>query len=187
MTPTEQLKEEHKAIMLMLEILEKVCQKLDSGEKMNPEHLDGIVEFIRVFADRCHHGKEEDLLFPAMVEAGIPKEGGPIGVMLTEHNMGRDYAKGLGNAIAKYKAGDLKASSEIIENAKNYIALLTPHINKEDNILYQMADIHLSKEKQEELLKEFEKVEKEKIGSGKHEEFHKLLNNLKEVYLSDLK
>ena len=182
MKPTEQLKEEHRAIKLMLRIAEKVCEKLESGEQVDPEHLERIVEFIRVFADKCHHGKEEDLLFTAMEEAGIPKKGGPIGVMLTEHDIGRGYVKGMSEAIAKYKAGDRKASSEIVRNARSYIALLNQHIDKEDNILYPMADMHLSEGKQEELLEEFEKVERERIGAGKHEEFHKLLDHLEAVY-----
>jgi hypothetical protein len=66
MTPTDQLKEEHEGILLMLRILEKVSAKLKSGEKVDPDHLERIVEFFRVFADKCHHGKEEDLLFPEM-------------------------------------------------------------------------------------------------------------------------
>jgi len=185
MKPTEQLKEEHQAIKLMLRISERVCEKLESGEKVNPEHLEQIVEFIKLFADKCHHGKEEDLLFVAMEEAGIPKKGGPIGVMLTEHDMGRGYVKGMSEAVAKYKAGDRKASSAIVGNARKYIILLTQHIDKEDNILYPMADMHLSEERQEELLEEFERVEREKIGAGKHEEFHDLLNHLKAVYLKD--
>ena len=183
MKPTEQLRKEHKAIKLMLDILEKVCERLESGQKVNPEHLDRILEFIKVFADKCHHGKEEDLLFPAMEEAGTPRERGPIGVMLTEHNMGRDYVNGMSEAVAKFKAGDEKALSEIVEYARNYITLLTQHIEKEDNILFPMADMHLSEEKQEELLEKFEIVEQEKIGVGKHDEFHKLLNRLKTVYL----
>ena len=148
-------------------------------------HLERIVEFIRVFADKCHHGKEEELLFSAMEEAGIPKEGGPIGVMLTEHDVGRGYVRGMSEAVAKYKAGDHQASSAIVGNARNYIALLTQHIDKEDNVLYPMADMHLSVEKQEELLKEFERVEHERIGVGKHEEYHKLLDHLTQVYLED--
>jgi len=182
MRPPEQLEEEHKAIKLMLRISEKVCEKLESGEEVNPEHLEQIVEFIKVFADKCHHGKEEDLLFTAMEEAGIPKKGGPIGVMLTEHDMGRGYVKAMSEAVAKYKGGDRKVSSAIVGNARNYIALLTQHIDKEDNILYPMADMHLSEERQKELLEEFERVEREKIGVGKHEEFHELLNHLREVY-----
>jgi len=185
MKPTEQLKEEHKAIKLMLRIAEKVNEKLEAGEEVNPEHLEQIVEFIRVFADKCHHGKEEDLLFVAMEEAGIPKEGGPIGVMLAEHDMGRGYVRGLSQAVARYKAGDRGVSPAIIENARNYVALLSQHIDKEDNILYPMADMHLSEDQQEELLEGFEKVEREKIGPGRHEEFHKLLDHLQEVYLED--
>jgi hemerythrin-like domain-containing protein len=183
MKATGQLKTEHEAIKLMLNILEKVCEKLEAGEEVKAEHLDKIVEFIKVFADKCHHGKEEDLLFTAMAEAGIPKKGGPIGVMLIEHNMGRDYVKGMNEAVTKYKAGNRRASAEFVENARNYISLLSQHIEKEDNILYAIADAHLSKKKQAELLEEFEKVEHEKIGVGKHEEFHKLLEHLKMVYL----
>jgi hemerythrin-like domain-containing protein len=185
MKPTEQLKEEHQAIKLMLRISERVCEKLESGEEVNPEHLEQMIEFIKVFADKCHHGKEEDLLFTAMEEVGIPKEGGPIGVMLTEHDMGRGYVRGMSEAVTRYKAGDRKALSGIVGNARNYIALLTQHIDKEDNILYPMADKHLSEDKQKALLEEFERVERERIGAGKHEEFHDLLNHLQEVYLED--
>jgi hemerythrin-like domain-containing protein len=183
MKPTEQLKEEHKAIKLVLKILEKFCEKLESKGKVNPEHLKQTLEFIKGFADKCHHAKEEELLFPAMEEAGIPKQGGPIGVMLLEHTMGRDYVKGMSEAGEKYGAGDQKVSSQIIESARNYIALLTQHIEKEDNILFPMADMSLSKERQENLSKEFESLERERIGIGKHKEFHRLLHNLKSVYL----
>jgi hemerythrin-like domain-containing protein len=180
--PTKVLKEEHDAIKLMLKILERVCDKLES-EEVNLEHLEKILEFIRVFADKCHHEKEEALLFPAMEKAGIPREGGPIGVMLREHNLGRDYVREMSEGIQEYKKGNRKAASKIVENAKNYLRLLSQHIDKENNVLYRIADARLSSEKQRELLEEFEKVEEEKVGKGKHEEFHKLLHHLKEVYL----
>jgi hemerythrin-like domain-containing protein len=181
--PTEQLKGEHQAIKVMLRVAEKVCEKLESGQEVNPEHLEQIVEFIKVFADKCHHGKEEDLLFDAMEEAGIPKKGGPIGVMLTEHDMGRGYVRGMSEAIAAYKVGDRKASSAIVGNARNYIALLTQHIDKEDNILYPMADMHLSEDQQKELLEGFERVEHEEIGVGEHKDLYRLLGHLQKVYL----
>lgn len=183
MGATEQLKDEHNAIKLMLRILERVCEKLESGEDVNPEHLGQILQFIKVFIDKFHHGKEENLLFPAMEKAGIPKEGGPIGVMLVEHNTGRDYVRGMSEAVVEYKTGSRQVSSKIVEDAKNYIKLLVQHIEKEDNILYQMAEMRLSEKKQEELLEEFNKVEPEKIGIGKHEDLHNLLTHLKEVYL----
>lgn len=182
MRATEQLMEEHRAIETMLNILENVCQRLETGKAVDAEHLEHILEFIRIFADRCHHGKEEDLLFPAMEKAGIPREGGPIGVMLIEHVQGRNYVRGMGEAVSRYKAGEVKAASDFIANARGYIALLRQHINKEDNILYRMADMHLSESKQQELLEQFEQVERERIGPGKHEEFHRLLEHLETVY-----
>lgn len=183
MKPTEVLKEEHKAIKLVLRIVEKICTGIESGKPANVEHLEKIVEFIKVFADTCHHGKEEDLLFPAMEAAGIPRQGGPIGVMLEEHTLGRNYVKNMRTAVEEYKNGNAAASKTFITNARNYNALLSQHIDKEDNILYQIADMHIPEDEQEKLLKEFERVEVEKIGVGKHEEFHELLKQLKKVYL----
>jgi len=185
MKPTEDLKKEHEAIKLMLRILEKVSKRLEAGEKVNIEHLESILEFIRVFADKCHHGKEEGLLFPAMEKAGIPRERGPIGVMLYEHREGRDFVKGMSEAIEKYKKGGKKAGREVAKNARNYVSLLSQHIEKEDNILYPMADSRLSAASEEDLEKGFEKIEKEFIGPGRHEEFHRLLHRLKEEYLKE--
>jgi hemerythrin-like domain-containing protein len=184
MKPTEQLKAEHEGVKLMLEILNVVCEKLKSGQELNQEHFAKMLEFLKVFVDKCHHGKEEDLLFPALEEAGIQKEGGPIGVMLMEHNQGRGYVKGMSEAFDKFKKGDRNASAKIVENGESYIALLTQHIYKENNVLFFMADKVLSKTIQDNLEEEFEKLEVERIGLGKHEEFHKLLHRLKEIYLN---
>lgn len=118
-----------------------------------------------------------------MEELGIPREGGPIGVMLTEHTTGREYVKSLSLGIEEYSKGNSNAANQIIENARNYSSLLSNHIYKEDNILYPMAEMHISKEKQEELLKEFETVDREKIGLVKQKELIDILNKLKESYL----
>jgi len=182
MQATENLKEEHKAIKVMLQILDKVCQKLEAGEKVNPDHLAQTVDFIKVFADKCHHGKEEDALFPALVAVGIPKERGPVGVMLIEHNKGRDYVKGMSEAVAEYSKGNRQASAKFVENAKNYIALLSQHIDKEETVLFPMGNARLSKETQAKLSEEFERIENERIGPGKHEELHILLHRLNEIY-----
>ncbi len=183
MKPTEILKEEHRVIKSMLKVLDKICNKLSKNKEVDVEHLEKIVDFIRTFADKCHHGKEEDLLFVSMEKAGIPKEGGPIGVMLEEHEIGRGYVRSIAEAISKYKSGNKKSSSEIIKNAQDYIQLLTQHIDKEDNILYMMADMHLSDDEQKRLIKEFEKVEQKKIGKGVHEKYHHLVKELERVYL----
>ena len=65
-TPTMDLIEEHGGIMLMLSVMKKVTDKLKAGEEVKKEHLDKILEFLTNFADKCHHGKEEDMLFPEL-------------------------------------------------------------------------------------------------------------------------
>jgi hemerythrin-like domain-containing protein len=179
----EQLEEEHQAILLMLEVMEVVCKKLETGEDVSIDDLNNMVKFIKEFADKSHHLKEEDLLFPAMEEAGIPRDGGPIGVMLSEHTTGREYVKGLSLGIEEYAKRNTSAANQIIENARNYSSLLSNHIYKEDNVLYPMAKLHLSKEQHEELLKEFETVDNEKIGLEKQKALLDILDRLKATYL----
>jgi hemerythrin-like domain-containing protein len=183
MKPTDELKAEHRAIERMLRVLEGVSDRLESGQEVDPGHLARIVEFIQVFADRCHHGKEEDLLFVAMAEAGIPTEGGPIGVMLREHVIGRDHVGAMAQAAERYNAGGLEAGDSFAAHARGYVGLLEQHIGKEDNILYPMADRALPPDKQEELLEGFELIEQERVGPGRHEAFHELLDELERTYV----
>jgi len=177
MRPTEILKEEHKVIKLMLKIIDKVCDKLEKKQKVDKDDLKSIIEFIRIFADKCHHGKEEDRLFPKMEEYGVPREGGPIGVMLQEYELGRSYVRNASSALEKDNY------SEFVENIRNYVELLEQHIDKEDNILYMIADMHIPEKEQKKLVEEFERFEKEEIGERKHEEFHNLVHKFEKKYL----
>jgi hemerythrin-like domain-containing protein len=184
MKPTQELSHEHQAILLGIRILEKMSDRLLAGQAVDPSHLEKAVDFIKVFADKCHHGKEEDLLFPAMEKAGIPRTGGPIGVMLNEHAAGRNYVKAMAESIPGIKKGDKAAARTFAENARNYGALLAVHIGKEDNILYPMADARLTPAQQKELASCFAEVEENIIGHDKHEEYHRLLKELETVYLA---
>ena len=183
MQPTEELKTEHRAIERMLHILEKVATLLEGDRTVRQEDLEQIITFIQVFADRCHHAKEEDLLFGAMQEAGIPRQGGPIEVMLMEHEQGRGYVAGMRQALSRYAAGEGAAASDIAKNARGYVALLTQHIAKEDNILYPLADRVLSPQQQKALREGFEDIEEHVIGHGRHEAFHALLERLERDFM----
>ncbi len=182
MKATQQLKDEHEGIKIMLSILGQVFQQLETTGNLNNEHFDSILEFLKVFVDKCHHAKEEELLFPALAAAGVPKDG-PIAVMLYEHDMGRNNIKAMNAAFAGYMAGDRSLSKDIVKNGHGYISLLRDHIEKENNVLFVMADNRLSEKNQDELLEGFEKIEKERIGVGKHEEFHSLIKKLSGIYL----
>ncbi|MDR3543113.1 MAG: hemerythrin domain-containing protein [Desulfosporosinus sp.] len=184
MTAIEELKAEHQAVLLTINILDKITSKLEAGHAIDLSDLDQILEFLQVFVDKCHHGKEEKVLFPAMEEAGIPRQGGPIGVMYYEHEQGRSFVQGLRRGVEGYRVGKEGAIAEITENAKNYGRLLARHIDKENNVLYAMAERVLSAEKMAEISKAFTKIEEIEIGPNKHEEFHATLHALKDIYLA---
>jgi len=184
MSPTKKLMAEHEAIELMLDVLDKMSNKFDSGKIVDANDPENIVDFIKIFADKCHHGKEENLLFPALEKTGIPKESGPIGVMLSDHQEGRGYVRKMAEAVAGIKEGNKKEVKNFAKNARNYIQLLRGHIEKENNILYPLADDRLTPKQQEELKNGFTQVERKIIGEGKHEEYHRLLDTLKKKYLT---
>src|SRR5512136_1599035 len=104
------LRKEHEAILKMLDASEATAFKIDRGGTVAPETLEGLLEFLRLFADRCHHGKEEDLLFPKLGEKGFPPNAGPVAVMLHEHEQGRALIRTMTDAAAACGAGNSGAA-----------------------------------------------------------------------------
>jgi hemerythrin-like domain-containing protein len=183
MKATEQLKKEHRAVMTTLKILDKICHKLEAGEQVETAHLEELVDFFRTFVDRCHHIKEEEMLFVAMKGTMDRSDGDRIGALVKDHVSGRNFIRDLARAIEDFKAGNDGAAREVVRHAHNYSTLLTQHIDIEDNVLYPMANERLSAKTQEELFRDFERLEEEEIGPGKHEEYHRMIDRLKAIYL----
>ncbi len=178
MRATKDLRAEHEGVQLMLRVLGVLARKAENGEPFDRDQVGKIIEFLRVFVDKCHHGKEEDVLFPELEKARIARHGGPVGVMLHEHESGREFIRRMTESLG---SGDDKGFAEA---AEGYIDLLTAHIQKENDVLFVMADRVLSAEKQEEMFERFERIEEERIGPGVHESFHKLMDALAAQYLS---
>lgn len=164
MTATAVLKDEHRSIERMLAVLEAAAHHLEAGEPVRPGLFREAVDFVRNFADKNHHGKEEANLFPRLAERGVAMEGGPLGVMLHEHVLGREFIGAIEHAIEGYESGDEAATQVIVDSARGYTRLLTEHIWKEENVLFQMADQVLTETDQQELAERFEQVEAELIG-----------------------
>ncbi|MBP7734391.1 MAG: hemerythrin domain-containing protein [Spirochaetes bacterium] len=183
MKATDILREEHDLILVMLQVVDSACARIEEGEGADPSHLADMIDFIQNFADRCHHAKEENLLFPALRKTGLGGDNGPIGVMLAEHSEGRYFVKGMKEALEEMKAGDTMASERFIADAGGYVKLLDGHIMKENNILFRMADERLTDTQQKELLEGFDRVEREEIGAGVHEKYHDMLHRLRDIYL----
>ena len=180
MRASEVLKSEHRGIERMLKVLEREAVRLDAGQPANVGTIEQGIDFLRNFADHCHHTKEETELFPAMRRAGVPVEGGPIGVMLEDHEHGRAYIRGMAESLEAYKKGDEAAAKSLAENIHGYTELLTAHIWKEDNVLFAMADQVLSDSDQAELIANFDRIESEEMGPGVHERYHQMLDEMEE-------
>lgn len=176
--PTDRLMAEHDVIERYLDVLDAALERLKTEKPVPEEIFSGIADFFQIFVDRCHHTKEETLLFPMFKERGVPSQGGPIGQMLVEHEEGRKLAKAFGAAAERFGARDTNAAPELIRTGKAYAALLKDHIYKENYILYPMGARLLSDEDNLKLLEAFEKLEAERIGEGVHEGFHELIKEL---------
>jgi hemerythrin-like domain-containing protein len=185
MNPIEELLVEHEAVKTTLKILKRIGENVsETGKIANPEHFAQLLDFFITFVDQCHHSKEEEQLFPALEEVGVSREGGPVGVMLKDHQQGRALVAGMQTALDQSKSGDTSAAQNLIKHSNEYIMLLEFHIDKENNVLFPMAEKHLSKSKMLELKKGFDRIEKEKVGAGKHEYYHQMLDALEKEYLS---
>ncbi len=171
MRATDILMEEHRVIERVIAALETGANRLEAGQMVRPQFFSEAVEFIRGFADGCHHKKEEGVLFPTMFAFGAPAEGGPVNVMLAEHEMARTYTRGLQAAAEGLANGDADARREVIQFARAYAGLLRQHILKEDRILFPMANQIIPQGNQERVYEEFEKVEHEETGEGVHEKY----------------
>lgn len=182
MKPTQILSNEHRVIELVLDCLEQVVKEAISERKLDKQAASQVVDFVRNFADQCHHGKEETYLFVSMVEKGMPKESGPVGQMLTEHEQGRMYVRGMEQNIEKAAHGEADALTSFESNARGYIQLLRAHIRKEDGVLFPMADRLLSDDDQNDLLNNFNTVEAEHMGEGTHEKYLRLAESLADRY-----
>jgi len=186
MDPIDRLMAEHRVIEKAIAILEKIVGEYESRGEIDTGDVESLIDFIRTFADKCHHGKEEGVLFPKMIERGIPKEGGPIGVMLDEHEQGRDAVRRMSKGISMIKGGESGGRDLFIKAAWDYITLLRGHIDKEDNILFPMAREVMTPSDIDEMVNEFDRVEREDIGEGVHEKYEALIHRLSGKYLGDV-
>jgi hemerythrin-like domain-containing protein len=184
MKATEQLRNEHNGILIMLEVFEKIINQTKNGDEFDKGDISDIIDFLKVFADKCHHGKEEGILFPAMIASGLSGESGPIAVMLMEHGMGREYIKGMVSGLEKFDLSKEEGIKILLENGEKYIQLLRSHIFKENNILFPIADQRISELEQNKLFLDYEEMETKVIGAGVHDKFHSLIHILRDKYLN---
>jgi hemerythrin-like domain-containing protein len=178
MKPTEDLVNEHKVISHVLESAAQEAARIGRTCGIRPDLIEKLLDFFRGFADKCHHAKEEKHLFPLLEMRGMAHDSGPIAVMLSEHAEGRQRLANIADLLPAAQANDQGAITSIAENLSGYAALLQSHIEKENKVLFPLADKILSGEDQKELEEEFDRVEKIETGEGVHEKYHQLAHEI---------
>ncbi len=167
MKAVERLKSEHDLIERALSLLEKAVIRIEAEQSVPEGFSQWAPRFFQQFADQCHHAKEEDVFFPVLKQRGIPEQGGPIGVMLHEHVLGRDCVGRMRDA-ANSQPFD---SRTFAAAARQYLPLLRQHIFKENNVLFRMAEQVLSNADDDEVTTRFSQVEQERGLAGWHATF----------------
>lgn len=176
MHPTESLSAEHRVIEQVLDCLEAMAGEARARKQLDLVRSGQALEFLGTFADTCHHGKEEERLFPMLIARGMSSHMGPIAVMLDDHRAGREYLRRM---RAARDGNDIDGFARA---AEGYVLLLREHIGKEDGVLFPMAESMLDSDARRALLESFHSFEYHDMGVGTHERLHVLADELARHY-----
>lgn len=157
--PVHSLKHDHRVIERALRAVDGVCTRLGWGERVPPEVLAGLVDFISDFADRYHHGKEERYLFPALQRRGVGSGRGPLSVIADEHEAERELTDQMRRSVEGYREYDEESARRFVQAASRYGELLLRHMEREDSILFRIADEVLDDDDKLLLADEFKRAE----------------------------
>jgi len=180
--PIEILKKEHRVIEKVLIALASFAQELEGKGDDTRSTVIQFTDFFRNFADRCHHGKEEDLLFKELEKHGLPSQAGPLAVMRNEHERGRRCVREMASVAERTGPLTAEEQSRLRNAISEFVPLLQNHIQKEDGVLFPMAENVLGPESADNLQAQFERFEREHMGKGVHEKMHDLAISLVNRY-----
>jgi hemerythrin-like domain-containing protein len=172
------LMDEHRLIEKVLASLEAYAGEIRGGRRLERSESAGFGEFFRSFADACHHGKEEDLLFRRMIDFGFPSDSGPIAVMLYEHTVGRGHVGALREIGAASGPLTDAEQASFVDHADGYVPMLLSHIQKEDGILYPMALRVLPADELIRLAEQYDEFQTKAVGAAAYEEMQRLAEGL---------
>ncbi len=179
---TQVMVDEHKLILRMIALVEQNTVLLEEGKFRNWQFYLDAVDFIRNYADSFHHAKEEDVLFVALIKNGMPEKQSPIEAMHMEHDQGRAHVRAMEEAAQKALDGETGQATIVAEHAKGYAALLRGHIEKENDILYPLAERILPEEVRNGMLNAYKVAETRT--PGLEEKYQQLVEGYEQQYTS---
>jgi len=176
-SPTDVLEVEHRVIAKIVLVVSIMADQLDVGQPVDLDILQRMVEFMRIYVDRYHHGKEEGLLFPLLVKRGVPTRGCPIEALVHEHLIGRELVTGLSEALLGYLKYGPVAEETLIKSLRGIADLYTNHIWKENYLLFPMTNKVLGLDELNTLSRDFEKMDLE-FGRPAYESLEQFADDL---------
>jgi len=179
MKPRGPMMIEHRLIEKMLHIISRELDAIKKHEKINPVFIDTIVDFIRIYADRTHHGKEEDILFKQLENKKLSGEDRAMMLdLISEHKNARKVVSELVDANKMYFNGDPACSTVVVDNLSYLIDFYPKHIEKEDKIFFPNTEKYFSTAELDNMLDEFWEFDRKMI----HEKYNRLYESLKAEY-----
>ena len=175
-TAAEDLREEHVIIERALSVLEALALGVEAGKAVPKERVESLLDLLKTFADKCHHGKEEQILFPALLATKADDAKATVDELLKEHEVGRTAVRRMSDGIAGWEKPE--ARRLFAAAAHDYVDLLRRHIAKETEGLLPLSERLLSQPEQLALAGKFEAMEEQVIGHGVHERLLKTLEDL---------
>jgi hemerythrin-like domain-containing protein len=155
---------EHRLIERMIDILRIEASGIAESKTMNPVLLDAAVDFIRTYADRTHHGKEEDILFRDLAEKQMSSEDREVmEELINEHVYARQIVRGLVETKEHYLEGDTGAIETIVEQLKALVGLYPAHIKKEDKVFFRAAMKYFTRSEQDAMIEEMREFDRRMI------------------------
>jgi hemerythrin-like domain-containing protein len=182
MEATKCLRDEHQVILRVLDCFDVALVSARQTGEVSRQVFEPFLDFFRGFADKCHHCKEEDRLFPVLEDQGMAREGGPIGVMLYEHEQGRMMVGEMAAHLDAADGGDSEAGKTVLDYGQTFLAMLRQHIEKEDHILFGMADQITRGEDLSQLLTAYRQAEEEDGYGSTYSRCWKIAERLAETY-----
>jgi hemerythrin-like domain-containing protein len=164
---------EHRLIERMLSVIRDALSEIEARHAVDPVFIDTAVDFIRVYADRTHHGKEEDILFRELKNKKLAAEDRRImEELIEEHVFGRQTTQALIKANERYRNGDQAALTDIAANLKTLTEFYPHHIEKEDKVFFPSSRTYFSDEEDQVMLNEFYAFDRKMI----HEKYTSLVD-----------
>jgi hemerythrin-like domain-containing protein len=183
MKPTDNLITEHKEICELLNIMSVIAENIKSKDVFYPNDVDEIIDSMIILLDKSHHGKEEDVFYPELILSGILKEKAPLSINNNEHMLAKRYLNEISSCVVNCKIGIDFSGELLADSLANCVDVIHNHIQREEEIVFPLANEAFSIEKQNEIYKKFEDIEQKNIRHNFNDHLNKLVNNLNNKYL----